>query len=372
MVRFILTRAGGALAVVWLVVTVVFFALRIFSDPLEAVMGGPGSQASSEATRAAIEFYGFDQPLWQQYLIQLNHLVTWDFGDSYARNQPVWDLVGPATTSTLILAGTAFVIALLIALTTVYLAALGSGPQDSTDRNPSIGDSAPAGEATPRRSRGGRESSPSPPWYRRMVSPLGRGALSILRAVHAAAAVIPHFWLGATGIAVFSVGLGWLPATAAGSDPRSLILPSLTLGIPAGAYLAQIMDDALPGSHQSMFAFAARARGAGETQVLGWHSLRHLMIATAPSIGWVLGSMLSGAVVIETLMARPGLGRLMFEAALGSDIPLVIGIVTMVALIYVAVMLVIDILTAILDPRTAKGSVSFGRGHTRVAAAGEL
>ncbi|MDF2491530.1 MAG: transporter permease [Microbacterium sp.] len=244
--RWALARLGSAVLVVWVVTTVVFFALRASGDPLEAILGGPGSQASEEAVARARETYGLDAPLIWQYVLLLGRTATLQLGDSYARRQPVIDLIAAQLPSTLLLAS----LALLLA---------------------------------------------------------------------------------------------WAPI--------GLILPVITLAVPIAGFLAQVMRDSLAEADAAPFAVTARSRGASETRVLLRHTLRHASLPALALSGWAYGSLLSGAVVVETLFARPGLGRLLIDGAMQRDVPLVIGAVVVVALVYVAVMVVVDALELVVDPR---------------------
>ena len=119
----VLKKLGAAVLVVWITATLVFFALRASGDPLEAILGGPGSQAGPEAVARAVEQYGLDQPLVVQYLSQLWRIVTLQFGDSYARKQPVAELLAANVPPTLVLATLAFVLAWILALTGTLIAA---------------------------------------------------------------------------------------------------------------------------------------------------------------------------------------------------------------------------------------------------------
>nr|WP_261165591.1 ABC transporter permease [Microbacterium sp. Marseille-Q6965] len=306
--RWIAGRIGGALLVVWLVATIVFFALRSSGDPLEAILGGPGSQAGPEAVAAAREQYGLDQPLVVQYLVQLWRIATLQLGDSYARRQPVGDLIAEQLPGTLLLA--------VLALTLAWaLAVVGGIITTSTH---------------------GR---------------LGRLADAILRGAEIVATVTPGFWLGAVLILVFASSLGLFPATSQGSHPAGLVLPVVTLAVPIAGFLAQVSRDALLEADAAPFAVTARARGASEPRVLLRHTLRHASLPALALSGWAFGNLLSGAVVVEVLFARPGLGRLLQDAALARDVPLVIGAVTVVALLYVAVVVLTDVAELFVDPR---------------------
>ncbi|WP_221585157.1 ABC transporter permease [Microbacterium sp. G2-8] len=306
--RWIAAKLGAAVLVVWVVATVVFFALRATGDPLEAILGGPGSQAGPETVQAAIDRYALDQPLIVQYLLQLRDIATLQLGDSYARRQPVNDLLEAQLPSTLLLAVLALALAWILTVASALIQALSRG---------------------------------------RIGSAVG----SAMRGLEIVASVSPQFWLGAVLIMVFASSLGWLPATSAGSSPATLVLPVVTLAIPIAGFLSQVSRDALVEADEAPFATSARARGASEARVLLHHTLRHAALPALALSGWALGSLLSGAVVVEVLFARPGLGRLLQEAALQRDVPVVIGAVAVIALIYVAVVILTDLVELAVDPR---------------------
>lgn len=303
----VLKRLGAAALVVWITATLVFLALRAAGDPLEAILGGPGSQAGPEAVAQATAAYGLDRPLLVQYLAQLWRVATLQFGDSYARKQPVAELLAANVPPTLLLATLAFALAWALALVGVLIAANARG----------------------------------------RVGALVRSAFTALETV---ASVVPHFFLGAILILVFATGLHWLPATggvAGGS--RGLILPVITLAVPIGGYLAHVLHGPLAEADAAPFATTARARGASESRVLLRHTLRHAAPPAIALSGWAYGSLLSGAVVVEVLFARQGLGRLLLEAATVRDVPVVIGAVTVVALLYVAVMLATELVERLVS-----------------------
>lgn len=306
--RWIAAKVGSAILVVWIVATLVFFALRASGDPLEAILGGPGSQASEQSVAAAIEKYALDEPLAMQYLLQLRDIATLQLGDSFARRQPVIDLLWGALPPTLLLA--------VLALAGAWLLAVAGSMLQASAR--------------------GR---------------VARAAASVMRALEIVASVAPQFWLGAVLIMVFASSLGWFPATSAGNDPAALVLPVVTLAVPLAGFLSQVSRDALDDADAAPFAATARARGAGEIRVLLRHTLRHASLPAISLSGWAFGSLLSGAVVVEVLFARPGLGRLLQEAALSRDVPVVIGAVVIVALLYVVVIIATDALELLVDPR---------------------
>nr|WP_282947791.1 ABC transporter permease [Cellulomonas endometrii] len=327
-----LGRLGSAVLVAWVVATAVFFALRAAGgDPTEAILGGPGSQAGPEAVERARAEYGLDQPLLVQYLVQLWRVLTLDLGDSYSRKVPVADLLAEQLPGTMLLAVLALVVAWVLALAVATLAVRATGP-------------------------------------------VGRACAALLRGTEVVAAVVPHFWLGAVLIVVFSSTLGWFPATSSGTDPAGLVLPTLTLAVPVAGFLGQVMRDSLEEAAAAPFATSARARGASPTRVLWRHTLRHGVLPAVSLSGWAFGSLLSGAVVVETLFGRPGLGRLLLDATMQRDVPVVVGAVVVVAVAYVLVMLLVDLAERALDPRlrgAAGPSGTPGAVGARVPGAGE-
>ncbi|GAA1323365.1 ABC transporter permease [Leucobacter albus] len=316
----VLKKLGAAALVVWITATVVFLALRASGDPLEAILGGPGSQAGPETAAQATAAYGLDQPVFVQYLQQLWRIATLQFGDSYARKQPVSELLAANVPPTLALATLAFALAWALALAGTLLAANARGRA-------------------------------------------GAVARALLTAVETVASVVPQFFLGAVLILVFATGLRWFPATgaAAGGLP-ALVLPVITLAVPVAGYLAHVLHGPLTEADRSPFATTARARGANESRVLARHTLRHAALPAIALSGWAYGSLLSGAVVVEVLFARQGLGRLLLEAATVRDVPVVIGAVVVVALLYVLVMIVSEIVETLVDPRGGRAAAARAGG----------
>ena len=307
----VLKKLGAAALVVWITASVVFLALRASGDPLEAILGGPGSQAGPDAAARATAEYGLDKPLIVQYLQQLWRIATLQFGDSYARKQPVADLLAANVPPTLLLATLAFALAWVLALGGTLIAANARGRIGSVVR-------------------------------------------SLLTSIETVASVVPQFFLGAILILVFATGLQWLPATgAAAGGARALILPVITLAVPVAGYLAHVIHGPLAEADRAPFATTARARGGSESRVLLRHTLRHAALPAIALSGWAYGSLLSGAVVVEVLFARQGLGRLLLEAASVRDVPVVIGSVVVIALLYVLVMIASEIVEGLVDPRGA-------------------
>jgi peptide/nickel transport system permease protein len=301
---WLLLRIGGVVFVLWAVASVTFFAIRLIpGDPAEAVLGGPGSQASAAALAAARAEYGLDQPLFIQYLRFLGRLAVGDFGRSYSLRKPVAAVIGENLGGTLLLALVSLVVAAIIALAVASFS-----------------------------TRGGRWAA---------------GLTSLLEIV---AAAIPHFWLAIALILLFATTLGWLPPVSV-PGPAGLVLPVLTLALPLAGFLGQVMRESLLDALASPFVLAARARGESERGVFWRHTLRHAAIPAIGLAGWAFGALISGAVVVETIFARPGLGRSLLSAVQLRDVPVVVGVVIVVAFGYMLVTTITDLADRLVDPR---------------------
>lgn len=302
--RRALIRVGGALAALWLVATLAFAVLQALpGDPAEAAVGGPGSQASAEALEAARVEFGLDRPLPAQYVSYLGRLLTGDLGVSYSQKAPVADIIGPLLAPTLTLAFMALVVAWVLALFTAAVA---------TGRS--------------------------------------RVAAAVASTVEIVASVLPGFWLAAVLVIVFATGLGWFPAVSDGTW-RGVVLPVLALAIPLAGYLAQTMREGMLAALDSPFALAARTRGETPWGLRWRHALRHGLVPGINLSGWAFGYLVSGAVVIETVFARPGLGRALLSAVTVRDVPLVLGVTLVAALGYVLMTMLADALVALVDRR---------------------
>lgn len=302
--RRVLQLLGSRLLAAWVVVallaTLVFFALQIGGSPLQAALGGPGSQAGAEAAAAVRAQYGLDAPLWQQYLGQLWRALTLQFGDSLARKQPVSDLLAASLPATFGSAVAALILAWLLVFAGAFLTAVCADG-----------------------------------W-------LGRAVRSLFHGVSSVAALTPQFVSGAIVVAL-SAGL----FGAVGKDAArqlTFVLQVFVLALPVAGYLALVLAGSVAKVRERSFVLAARARGAGRVYVFLRHILRHALPSALALSGWAFGSLLSGAVVVEAIFARPGLGRLLLEAATVRDVPVVVAAVTVIAFAYVFVMTVVDLL----------------------------
>lgn len=303
-IRSMLLRIAGAIAVIWAVVTVTFIVVRaVPGDPVLAILGGPGSNATEDAVAQARADYGLDLPVWLQYLRYLGEVARFDFGDSYELKRPVATIVLEQLPATLLLALVALVLAWMLAVAFAWWSVRG-----------------------------------------------GRVAWAIASFLEAIGAVLPHFWIATVLIAVFAVGLG-LPVAVSGRGPGGIVLPAITLAIPVAGFLGQVMRERMLDTLEQPFITAARARGLSETQVFFRHVFRHAAVPAVATTGWAFGSLVSGAVVVESIFARQGLGRMLLDAVMIRDVPLVCGALIVVAIVYVLVTLATELAERLLDPR---------------------
>lgn len=311
MAGFVVRRLGHAALVLWLVTTVTFVLVR-------AAPGGPAVLADpklSAVERRAIERdLGLDQPLAVQYARWHASLLRGDLGRSFLYQTPTLSTVGTRLPNTLLLAASALLLSLLIAL--------------------------PVGTALGLRPGG---------WLDRWVETLNFVALAT-----------PPFWIGILAILGFAVWAGLLPAggmSTPGADPtlgdrvRHLVLPAAVLALPLSAELIRYTRSAvlvaLEGSHLA----PALARGLSRWATMARHVLRNALLPVITVLGLQLPLLVGGAAVTETVFAWPGMGRLGVEAALGRDYPLIMTITLSVATAVVVANLIVDVLLAWADPR---------------------
>lgn len=302
--RRVLLRLLAGVAVLWGAATLTFVGLNITGgDPALAILGGPDAMPTAEALAQVRREYGLDQPLAVQYASYLGRLARGDLGESYRLRIPVTRAIGEHIGATVWLALWAALVAVLLSVVVATLTA-----------------------------RRGRH-----------VGALSSGTELVLSSM-------PSFVLGILLLLVFSFQLRLLPPTGS-SGWKTMVLPTLTLALPVAAVLTQVLRQELEDILEQPFIMMARARGLSEAGVRLGHALRHALIPLVTLSGFILASLLGGAVITETLFARQGVGRLMLDAANGKDVPMVLGITLLAALIYVVVNLVVDLLLPLIDPR---------------------
>ncbi|GHJ38963.1 ABC transporter permease [Streptomyces sp. TS71-3] len=301
--RFVLRRLAAGLLVLWGAATLAFLALHLVPGDIVDTLLGPSTTATP-ALRAQIRAdYGLDQPLPVQYAHTLASLATGDLGRSYQLGQPVTGVLSGQVVPTVELALAACATALLLAFAAAYATA-------------------------------GR----------------GRAARTAASGVELLATSVPSFWLGILGLTFLSYRWHLLPATGA-DGLASLLLPAVTLALPIAGVLAQVIRQELDLAASRPFVLTARSRGASGHGVFLRHTGRHAALPVATLAGWITGSLLSGAVLTETVFARPGLGRVLVTAVTGKDIPVVSALVVLSAAAFVVVNLLVDLLYLAIDPR---------------------
>ncbi|MFR0673368.1 ABC transporter permease [Enterobacterales bacterium AW_CKDN230030176-1A_HGKHYDSX7] len=308
MTRYLAGRVGQALLVLWGAYTLTYFILYLLpGDTLAIMLSASGLEAdglSPEDLAKARAYYGLDKGLFEQYADLLWRAVQGDFGQSLSLGRPVSTLLAERLPQTLTLAGAAIVLSLLAG---VGLACLTAYVQ----------------------------------WRPLKV------ALTRLPALGFS---VPVFWIGLLLIQVFAFALGWFPATGSqGFD--SLVLPAITLAIPSAALYAQVLQRGFRDVWQAPYITTAFAKGLSRAQVQARHGLRNAALPLLTLIGLQVGNTVSGAVLVETIYSRNGVGRLAQEAVLRQDIPVVLAIVAVAAAAFVVVNLLVDLLYPCLDPR---------------------
>ncbi|WP_326537512.1 ABC transporter permease [Pseudorhodoferax sp.] len=301
----ILQRLAGSVAVLWAAVTVTFIALHLIPGDIAAIMAG---QSSYEGLEAAIrKEWNLDQPWYVQYLHYVARVFSGDFGRSYVKREDVSVIIGQAIGPTVQLALAAGLLAVVGA---IVVAVLTSG------RN--------------------------------------RALRSFFVGFELLVNSVPVFWSGLVLLIAFSVQIPIFPISGADGF-LSLVLPAIVLALPTFGLLSQVLRDAMERALEQPFALTALSRGIGPLRLRTHHALRHGLVPAVTLAGWLIGHLLGGAVITETVFSRPGLGTTTLQAVLGKDVPVVFAVVLIVALVYVVTSALVDISYSVIDPRT-KGS----------------
>ncbi len=295
-------RIFGTIPVVFGVLLLTFMLVHMVpGDPVEVMLGESVAMADREALRTEL---GLDQSLAVQFGRYLSHLAHGDFGYSIHTRAPVLDLLVQRLPATIRLACFALLIAVVIGLPLGVLAALKSGK-----------------------------------W------PDSLATLSSLTV-----SAMPHFWLGPLLMLVFAVWLGWLPVSGM-DQSASIILPALTLGCGLAAILTRMTRASLLEVLHEDFVRTARAKGLAERTVILKHALRAALLPVITVLGLQLGSLLAGAVITETVFGWEGIGRLLVESIEKRDYPITQACVLVIAMSYVLVNLLTDLIYMRIDPR---------------------
>jgi peptide/nickel transport system permease protein len=305
--RYLIRRLAQALGVLWAAYTVSFLILDLLpGDPVSAMAGAGSDSAPIDPAQLARlrHEYGFDKPVLVQYLDYLGKALRGDFGDSVSTGRPVTATLADALPQTLQLTGAA-----------LLLAVLGGGSLAMV------------------------ATWTSQKWLRQGLLSLPPLGVSV-----------PTFWVGLMLVEVFSFRQHWFPAF--GNDGlRGLVLPAVTLAVPTGALVAQVLAKSLLTTLDDPYIDTAKAKGASRERIHLRHALRNASLPALTIVGLLCGQLIANSVVIETVFSRNGLGRVTAGAVTAQDIPLVQGVVVFGALIFVLVNLLVDLIYPVLDPR---------------------
>ncbi len=302
MFSYVVRRLLLAIPVLLGVVTLVFLALRLIPGDPALIMAGEA--APQEVVARIRTQLGLDRPLAVQYGIYIWNLVRGDLGESVRTRRPVTQELGFRLPATLELASASMAIAVVLGLTAGII---------SATRQYSILD------------------------YATMV-----GALVGIS--------IPVFWFGLMAMWIFSVRLGWFPVGGRGTL-RHLVLPAITLGAMATGMIARMTRSSMLEVLRQDYIRTGKAKGLTERSVNLRHALRNALIPVVTVVGLQFGGLLAGSVLTETVFTWPGVGRLMVDSITNRDYPVVQGAVLVIALVFTAVNLLVDLAYSFVDPR---------------------
>jgi peptide/nickel transport system permease protein len=300
--RFLARRLSLTIPVLLGVATLVFSLIHLIpGDPAQAILGEAASQADVQELRRRL---GLDRPLLEQYGLFLRGVASGDLGSSLRTGQPVTAQILERLPATIELAAASMLVALCVSIPLGIAAAVWRG---------TVVDHA--------------------------AMTLALGGVSI-----------PNFWLGPLLAIVFAIELGWLPVSGRGT-PAHLVLPAISLGVALAAILARMTRATMLEELREPYVQAARARGVSRFRAVVRHAFRNSLIPVVTLVGLQFGAVLTGAVITETIFAWPGIGRLLIQSISFRDYPLVQGCILLIAVTYVGVNLLTDLVYGVLDPR---------------------
>jgi peptide/nickel transport system permease protein len=310
MLTYIVKRIFYLLPTLFFVAVIVFLLIHLIpGDPALIVLG---QEAKPEAVQAIRKELGLDQPLPVQFALWMGNVLRGNFGTSIHSKIPVIQSIRERFPVTFVLTTLAVLFSLLISLPSGILAAV----------------------------------------YQ------NTGKDYLIMAATVLGVSIPGFWLGLMGLLIFSVHLGWLPSTGYvaiwedfGEGMKYMLLPSVTLGLFMAAVVARMTRSSMLEVFRLEYVTHARAKGLSEWSVINKHALKNAFAPTLTTIGIQYGMLLGGAVVTETVFSLPGLGKYLVVSIAMRDYPVVQGCILFVALVYVLINLIVDLLYGYFDPR---------------------
>jgi peptide/nickel transport system permease protein len=298
-------RLVQSIVVIWVVVTVVFVTSRVVGDPVTAMAPMNATQADIERIKSEL---GLNDPLFVQYVRFVGQIARLDFGKSFRTGQPALNEVGSRLPATLQLGSAALAFSIVVGIPLGTLAAVRrGGPLDVVAR---------------------------------VLTLLGQA--------------VPNFWLGIMLILLFSVRLALLPTGGSGGV-ANLVLPTVTLGAVTGAAVVRLTRSGMLEVLDADFVRTARSKGLSEARTIIGHALRHALLPVITVLGIQAGRVIAGTIVVETVFAWPGMGRLIIQSIQSADYPVVQAGVLIIASVIVLANVVVDVSYRIIDPRVQVG-----------------
>lgn len=304
MVRYIIVRLVSSLPVIFGVTMAVFFMVRLVpGDPIDVLFNNQARPTPEQRAKMRRQL-GLDLPIHRQYIKFVWDAAHGDLGRSFRTQRPVMQEILLRLPNTIKLTAASLTVAVIVGVVAGIAAATFRGT-----------------------------------WVDHLSM-----AISVL------GVSIPGFWFGLMAILLFAVRLGWFPVSGAGTW-KHMVLPACTLGLLSSAVLARLTRASMLEALSGDYVRTARAKGMNEFWIIVRHALRNALIPVVTMLGLQIGSLLSGAFIIESVFGYSGVGQLAVGALQTRDFPLIQGIVLVVALIYVFVNLVVDVVYAAIDPR---------------------
>ncbi len=305
MARYIAGRIGQTLLTLVLLSALVFLVSRVLGDPIMFLLPTDAPTADIERVRRDL---GLDRPLGAQYLAYVTDLAQGNFGKSLRKQEPVLSLILDRTAATALLIGCAMTWAIAASLLLGVYAA--------------------------------RYRGRWPDWLARIFAVIGQSA--------------PSFWVAILMIQLFSLTLEWLPSAGYGYGTH-LVMPAFTLGLFAVAGMARLLRSGMIEALDREYVRKARIMGTPEQRVIWKHALKNACLPVLTFAGEYFGLLITAGIVVETIFAWPGLGRLAYEAVFLRDFPLIQGVVMVIATFVMLMNLAVDVLYAYIDPRIRYG-----------------
>jgi peptide/nickel transport system permease protein len=298
-------RLVAAAGVIWCAATLTFLAISTTNgDTAILLLGGPEAVPTPETLERVRRDYNLDKPVIEQYALYLARLTRGDLGESYRLNIPVTQAIEEQLGATTTLVVSAVLAAIVMSLSVAVLTA-------------------------------GRDH-----WIARLLS-----------GVELTIAAMPSFIIGIGLLVIFAFELRLLPSAADPTDWTTMILPVSTLALPMAARLTQLLRRDLELVFEQSFITTARARGLSHGAVCLHHALRHALVPVVTVVGLLFSQMFGATVIVELLFGHQGLGRLLADSVTNKDVPVVLGITILVAIVCTIATLVVDVVYTLIDPR---------------------